>query len=193
MRQNSSCRPGRLGRLGRHDGVRVHLAEREVAEHEAHARAQAAQHALHDRVRGAAVRALVVAVLDQRDGRRRVAERVVVGSDGRAQLAHRAPARELLERVEDAVGARVDADRRHVAPGDAPLGVDHEQRALAAAFRARGTRRTGARRRPWARSRRAAGSGACGPSRTRRGTRRRRPRCPGAARRRRANSLRISL
>ena len=77
----------------------------------------------------------------------------------------------------------IDADRRDVAPADDAVGVDHEQRALAGPVVARGRRRTAARRRPWARSRPAAGSAACGPARTRRGTRRRRPRCRAAARR----------
>ena len=40
---------------------------------------------------------------------------------------------QLLEGLQDAVGARVDADGRKIAPGDDAVTVDHEKRALAEA------------------------------------------------------------
>src|SRR2546427_9276673 len=46
--------------------VQVQLGERKVAEHKPEARAQALPHLLHDRVGATAMRALEVAVLDQR-------------------------------------------------------------------------------------------------------------------------------
>jgi hypothetical protein len=46
------------------------LASAEVAEHEAQSRTEVLQHQVHDRIRGTASRALVIAVLDQ--GRPRV-------------------------------------------------------------------------------------------------------------------------
>jgi hypothetical protein len=48
----------------------MHFAQWEIAEHEAQALAERSLHRLDDRIGPAAVRALVVAVLDQRDGRR---------------------------------------------------------------------------------------------------------------------------
>src|SRR2546428_3716868 len=39
-----------------------------------------------------------------------------------------------VQRSEDAVGSRIDVDRRHVAPGDHAVGVDHEQRPFAGAL-----------------------------------------------------------
>jgi hypothetical protein len=56
-----------FGGLGRLERVRVDLSEREVAEGEAKVLAEDPPHLLHDRVGCAAVRALVVAVLDERD------------------------------------------------------------------------------------------------------------------------------
>ena len=64
-----ALRRRRLGRLGGVLGVRMGRREREVAEHEAQLGRPAGLHLLDDRVRRAAVRALVVAVLDQRDRR----------------------------------------------------------------------------------------------------------------------------
>ena len=59
----------RLGGLRGVLGVRVDLRQREVAEYESQARAEAPLHLLDDRVGPAAVRTFVVAVLDQRDRR----------------------------------------------------------------------------------------------------------------------------
>ena len=54
--------------LGRRGGVRMRLGKRKVAEHEAQLVAEPGLHFFHDRVGHAAVRTLVVAVLDQRHG-----------------------------------------------------------------------------------------------------------------------------
>ena len=89
-------------------------------------------------MRAPAVRALVVAVLDQRDGASAGPAAVIAGADGQVQHGcHRCvmpscrpPVRQRLERVEDAVGAGIHADRREVAPADDAVAVDHEQRAL---------------------------------------------------------------
>src|SRR5438309_2328456 len=59
-------RAGRFGRFGGVLRVQVQLGERKVAEHKPEARAQALPHLLHDRVGATAMRALEVAVLDQR-------------------------------------------------------------------------------------------------------------------------------
>src|SRR5271168_2775469 len=48
-------------------------------------------------------------------------------SSRRASLLLR---RERFEGVEYSVGARIDADRRQVAPADRALWIDHEQRSL---------------------------------------------------------------
>src|SRR5882672_6503160 len=59
----------RLGGLGRVLRVRVHLAEREISKDESEALAKLLLNGFHDRIRAPAMRALVVSVLDERDGR----------------------------------------------------------------------------------------------------------------------------
>ena len=59
-------RPGRLRRLGGVLRVQVQLGERKIAEHEPETRAHALLNLLHDRVSATAMRALEVAVFDER-------------------------------------------------------------------------------------------------------------------------------
>src|SRR3954454_23089369 len=76
----------RLGRLGGGLGARVLGGDRGGAEHEAQPVAHPRLHFLDDRIRGTAVRALVVAVLDQRDRRvRRSLDVVAAFADGDSQ------------------------------------------------------------------------------------------------------------
>src|SRR5256884_9671434 len=70
-------RARRLGGLGRVLRVRMALAQREVAEHETQPPSQALPELLDDRVGAPAMGTVVVAVLDQRDGRLRRPLRVV--------------------------------------------------------------------------------------------------------------------
>ena len=83
----AALRRGRLRGLGGQLGVRVHVGERQVAEHEAHVLAEVVEQLAHDRLGLPAVRALEVAVLDERD--RRVvgaADVVALRVDGRGQV-----------------------------------------------------------------------------------------------------------
>src|SRR6267142_1769030 len=80
---------GRLGGFGGARRARVRLRQREIPEHEAHAPAQDLLHFLHNRIGTPAVRALVVAILDERHGRL-VGSLTMVGlRDGGRQAAHR--------------------------------------------------------------------------------------------------------
>ena len=74
---------GGLGCLGGQFGVRVQLRDREVPEHEQDRARVQVEHPVHVPVRTPAERALVVAVLQDRDGRSGRPERVVVGGDFR--------------------------------------------------------------------------------------------------------------
>src|SRR5438874_2320641 len=76
----------RLGRLSRQRGMRMDLGKREVAKDKAHPVAHSLLQLLHDRVGAAAVRTLVVTVLDQRDGCGRGPFRVVASPDREGQL-----------------------------------------------------------------------------------------------------------
>src|SRR2546426_4793502 len=79
-------RAGRFRRLGGVLRVRVTLAQREVPEHEAQAATQPFLNLLHDRVGTAAVRALVVAVLDEGDGGAGRAAGVIPPADREREL-----------------------------------------------------------------------------------------------------------
>jgi hypothetical protein len=68
---------GGLGRLGRGAGAGMEVHHRHVAEGEAKAIAVATEQLAHDRIGVAAVRALEVAVLDQRHERSRPAAQVI--------------------------------------------------------------------------------------------------------------------
>src|SRR5262249_16001044 len=105
---------------------------------------------LHDRVGYGTVRALVVAVLDQRhrrrhQGRRRAEDVVLVryrrhqpaggdGEGGRHRTASSSNglwlAAQAVQHAEDAVRARADVRWVVVAPGHVPVPVQHEQRTL---------------------------------------------------------------
>src|SRR6267142_6943016 len=80
---------GRLRRLRGAGRVRMRLSQGKVAEGEAQIAAQLALQSLHDRVGLSAVRALVVAVLDQGDARVGRAVDVIAGTERRMQAAHR--------------------------------------------------------------------------------------------------------
>jgi hypothetical protein len=67
MDQNRPLRPRGLRGLRGRLGERVHLCQREVPEHEREVLPHRGLDGLHLRVGGAAERALVVAVLDERD------------------------------------------------------------------------------------------------------------------------------
>src|SRR5437868_14730142 len=78
-----------LGRLRRADRVRMDLREREVAEDESQVVAQRLLEALDDAVGAPAVRALVVAVLHQRDGRAGASLDVIARAHLGPEMAHR--------------------------------------------------------------------------------------------------------
>ena len=114
--QNAPCAAGRLGRLGGELGVRVDVVERQVAPDVADV-AEVGQQLADDRLGPAAVRALEVAVLDDRDRRvGRAADVVALGVDrhgevdeqlGRAeQRADPQPAGSSVGRAEDEPGER---------------------------------------------------------------------------------------
>ena len=83
-----ALRPGGLGCLGGMLGVRMALPEGKVAKDEAKLIAQSLLQVLHDGIRHAAVRALVVAILDECDGCLVRTGDVVVLRDGRMEGAH---------------------------------------------------------------------------------------------------------
>ena len=58
-------RTGEFSALGGGFRIRVHLGQRKMPEDESQSRPEALQYHVHNRVRGSATRALVVAVLDQ--------------------------------------------------------------------------------------------------------------------------------
>ena len=80
-----SLQPRGFGGLGGRQRVRVRLGEREVAEDEAQSVAERCLDRLHRVVGLSAERAFEIAVLEQLDGRIRVALYVIVGSDRRLQ------------------------------------------------------------------------------------------------------------
>jgi len=81
-----SLRTGSFSSLRREARVRVGFGERKVTEHETQLTSKIFLRFLHYRVRHAAVRALVVAVLDQRD-RRIVGTRGVEDAEWLAEAA----------------------------------------------------------------------------------------------------------
>ena len=105
---------GRLRHLGRVLRVWVRLRQREVAVHEPEAIAEPSADVLDDRKRGAAVRAFVVTILDERDWRVRRAGNVIVGPDLDHALSHcDAPV---------GAGSASSAERMPSAPGLTPTG-----------------------------------------------------------------------
>ena len=113
---------GRLGRLGRELRVRVDVVERQVPPHVADV-AEVAQQLADDRLGHAAVRALEVAVLDQRDGRVHRARgcgrarpststaRSTSGSAAPSSARIRRPLRQQRRRAEDEPGHERRAER----------------------------------------------------------------------------------
>src|SRR5262249_28658953 len=104
--------------------VRVHLRQREVPEDEAEADAQRLLHLVDDRIGLPAIRALVVAILDQGD--RRVLRTLAVISLGnrRGQAAHRFPF---------PVPSPSKASRMPSAPGFTATGETYAQRIMPSA------------------------------------------------------------
>jgi len=96
---------GELGRLGCGLGERVDVCERKIAVNVPHAVAEVVLQPANDGVSDRTVRALEVAVLDERDRRAFVTLDVVVVGHGNGEVAHRA----LLFRFEplDAGAARM--------------------------------------------------------------------------------------
>ena len=86
--RSAPCAPGGLGGQGRRQRVRMTVGEREVAEHQPDLPVGVLDHVPQHRRRRGAVRALVVAVLDDGDGRVRVAQDVI-GGRGRGRHAVR--------------------------------------------------------------------------------------------------------
>ena len=101
--------------LGRAFGERVCFAQRKISEHEAEMRAKSSLNRLHDRIRLPTIRALVVAVFDERDASAGVALNVITITDDRCELGH-GSAFQCVERFENAIRAWVDRDGRYVAP-----------------------------------------------------------------------------
>ena len=66
-RPEPAMRPGILRGFRRRLGIRVHLADREVTEHEPQPAAEVLLHQEHTGMRGSTMRTFVVAVLDERN------------------------------------------------------------------------------------------------------------------------------
>src|SRR5882672_10688511 len=114
-------RRGRLGGFGGARRVRVRLRQREIPEHEAHPPPQDLLHFLHNRIGAAAMRALVVAIFDERH-RRFVGSLAMVGlRDGGREAAHR-PA---LPGASFSSASRIPS-----APGLTPTGETYDHRMM---------------------------------------------------------------
>src|SRR5262245_51443519 len=109
----------------------MNLRQREIAKNKSQPVAKMLADTLNNRMCAATMRTFVVAVLDQRHGRGLWPCLMVGRSDRNPERGHCSPVARVFQGFENAVSARVDGERRDIAPGDPASGVDHEQCTLA--------------------------------------------------------------
>src|SRR5712692_6102956 len=112
-------RAGGFGGFRRVLGVRMNLGEREIAVDKTKAAAHDTQHFGDDGMCRAAMRTLIVAILDQRDRRVVGAQAVIVFKNGRSETAHAL----TLSRSIFSNASRIPS-----APGLTPMGETYDQR-----------------------------------------------------------------
>src|SRR6202453_4537394 len=110
----------------------MNLSQREVAKDQRQALAEMPFELLDDGVCLSTGRALVIAVFDEYAWRNGVSLKVVFGTHSDGEFRHRVSLffREVFQRFQNAVGARIDGNWGAIAPGDRALRVNYKQRAL---------------------------------------------------------------
>ena len=131
--------PGGLRRLGRHLGMRVYGRQWKMPEHEAQRILELRPDRIHDRMCGTAVRAFVIAVLEQRKRRIDASADMIRGPAKRVRQewlpmtscsCRHLPFGHFVKRAKNTVGARIDSGRRPIAPENLASRIDQEKRAL---------------------------------------------------------------